>query len=78
MLKYDRCQRYFEDEIAEGSSIEDIDEGLIDIYREKLNIRNMTTEEILKARKFLVDGELTNAAILLFSNNPTNIYHKLG
>lgn len=31
----------------------------------------MTTEEILKARKFLVDGELTNATILLFSNNPT-------
>lgn len=51
MLKYDGCQRYFEDEIAEGSSIEDIDESLIDIYREKVEYKKYDHRGDIKSKK---------------------------
>lgn len=70
-LQYDRGQRHFEDEIAEHSSIDDVDETLIDDYRKIMNISGLSTEEILKARNLMIAGKLTNAGVLLFSKNPT-------
>lgn len=69
-LEYDRGQRYFEDEIVENSSIDDIDEDIMDLYRNHMDIK-LTTKEILVARNMLIHDRLTNAGILLFSKNPT-------
>lgn len=70
-LQYDRGQRFFEDEIVQGTSLSDIDEDLMEDYKSILSITDLNNEEVLKARNFLIDGELTNAGILLFGNNPS-------
>lgn len=71
-LQYDRGQRFFEDEVIENSSIEDIDLEIIDLYKQSMNITELSLEEILKARNFMnKEGLLTNACVLLFSKNPT-------
>ncbi|MBD3950055.1 putative DNA binding domain-containing protein [Tuanshanicoccus lijuaniae] len=71
-LIYDKGQRYFEDEIAVGSSLEDIDENIITHYKEKLEIPPSTsTYDLLKAKHFIVKDEITNAGILLFGKNPS-------
>ncbi|MDU6792166.1 MAG: putative DNA binding domain-containing protein [Anaerococcus sp.] len=70
-LQYDRGQRFFEDEISEFSSIEDIDCDLLNEYKKIMNITNLSDKEVLSARNFLINGKLTNAGILLFGKNPS-------
>ena len=70
-LEYDRGQRYFEDEVVEDSSIEDIDLELVESYRKNMNLTNSNLEDILKARNFIKKGLLTNACVLLFAKEPT-------
>lgn len=70
-LQYDRGQRYFEDEIIELSDISDINIELINEYKEIMNISQLSTEEVLKARNLMIDDKLTNAGILLFGKNPS-------
>lgn len=70
-LQYDRGQRYFEDEVVQLSSIDDIDDGLIDDYKRILNIDELSSEEVLKARNLMINGKLTNAGLLLFGKNPS-------
>ncbi len=70
-LHNDKGQRYFEDEVVEGSEIQDVDDDLINEYKKIMNIKNISTEEILKARNLIIDGKLTNAGVLLFGKNPT-------
>ena len=70
-LQYDRGQRYFEDEVVQLSSIDDIDDGLIDDYKKILNIDELSSEEVLKARNLMINGKLTNAGLLLFGKNPS-------
>lgn len=70
-LEYDRGQRFFEDEIIINSSIEDIDEETMNIYKKFMEMEHRSTEEILNARNMIQDGQLTNSAILLFGKNPT-------
>ena len=70
-LQYDKGECFFEDELVRGSSIADVDNELINHYKAIMEVESATTESILAARNFLVDGMLTNAAILLFGNNPT-------
>ena len=70
-LQYDRGQRYFEDEVVKLSSIDDIDDGLIDDYKRILNIDELSSEEVLKARNLMINGKLTNAGLLLFGKNPS-------
>lgn len=70
-LSYDKGERHFEDEIVERSSINDIDDNIIDLYRQHMGLSDKPSDEILEARGMLVDGKLTNAGILLFGNNPT-------
>ena len=70
-LQYDRGQRYFEDEVVQLSSIDDIDGGLIDDYKKILNIDELSSEEVLKARNLMINGKLTNAGLLLFGKNPS-------
>ena len=70
-LTYDKGQRYFEDEIVEGATIDDIDSELIQSYKDKIGLPDISIEQVLKSRGLLRDGKLTNAAILLFGSNPS-------
>lgn len=69
-LEYDKNQRRFEDEIANRSSMDDIDPEVMAHYKEELGV-DIPDEQILRSRNMLVDGHLTNAGVLLFAKNPT-------
>ena len=62
---------YFEDEVVEDTSIEDIDFELLESYRKNMDLTNSTLENILKSRNFIKKGLLTNACVLLFAKEPT-------
>ena len=71
-LEYDRGERYFEDEIVEDSSLEDIDLNLIEDYKKHLNLsKDLTVDDILNARNLIKNNHLTKAGVLLFAKNPT-------
>lgn len=70
-LQYDRGQRYFEDEIVEYASLKDLDEELLQEYKNKMGVSEIDTLQLLESRNLMIDGKLTNACILLFGNNPT-------
>lgn len=67
-LEYDRGSRKFEEELVEYSSIEDVNEEVVEEFRQLLGT-NVPTEKLLKARGFLRDDKLTIAGLLLFSDN---------
>lgn len=69
-LEYDKGERYFEDLEVPNSSIHDVDEDLISLYKDKLNTTK-STHELLEARGLLINDHLTNAGVLLFGKNPT-------
>lgn len=69
-LEYDKNQRSFEDEVCLRSSLDDVDEDVVGRYKEALGT-DASTEQVLRSRGLLVDGHLTNAGVLLFSENPT-------
>lgn len=69
-LEYDKGTRFFEDEEVFNSSIDDIDEELIESYKAILDT-DKSAKEILDARGLLINGHLTNAGVLLFAKNPT-------
>lgn len=70
-LVYDKGQRFFEDEIVEDATLDDIDEELIEQYKDKLGITDIGLEKLLKVRGLLKNQQLTKAGILLFGKNPT-------
>lgn len=70
-MQYDRGQRYFEDEVVAYSYISDIDLSLVEEYKNIMDITELSDEEVLIARNFMINGQITNAGILLFGNNPT-------
>ncbi|WP_455655269.1 ATP-binding protein [Phascolarctobacterium sp.] len=70
-LEYDKGQRFFEDQILEDATFNDVDETLLNSYKEKMKATSKTSIEILEARGLIRNGKLTNAAILLFGKNPT-------
>lgn len=70
-LEYDKNQRIFEDEIAEWSGIADIDHEVLDDYKRKIHGDDLSDEQVLRSRKFLIGDHLTNAGVLLFANDPT-------
>ncbi|MGT2716599.1 ATP-binding protein [Streptococcus respiraculi] len=70
-LEYDRGQRYFEDEIAEGAELSDLDDELVQSFKEKIGLPDIGTLQVLKGRGLIKNGKITNAGILLFGSNPT-------
>ncbi len=74
LLEYDRNEAVFEDELSRRATLEDIDEDIINLYREKLKT-DKNTRDLLKARKFLISEKgkecLTNAGVLLFTQDPS-------
>ncbi|MCQ9225806.1 ATP-binding protein [Streptococcus suis] len=73
-LSYDKGQRFFEDEVVPDASLEDIDETIVQDFKSHFDLSERSTEEILKARRFLVNGKLTKAAILLFGKYPSAFF----
>ena len=69
-LEYDKNQRRFEDEVADRSSIDDVDPEVMARYKEELGT-DVPDEQVLRSRSMLVDGHLTNAGVLLFAKHPT-------
>lgn len=69
-LSYDKGQRSFEDEVVSDATMEDIDTSLVNDYRSKFSDFECSAYEVLRARRFIIDGKLTKAAILLFGKNP--------
>ncbi len=72
-LEYDKGQRFFEEqEIGDATIEEDIDMHIVKEYAERMNISgDADARKILASRGLIRNGHLTNAAILLFGNNPT-------
>ncbi len=72
-LEYDKGQRFFEEREIEDATIEeDIDKEILQDYCKKMKTTApVDTSATLKARGLIKNGHLTNAAILLFGNNPT-------
>ena len=68
-LEYDKNQRRFEDEVADRSSMADVDEELMVRYKARIDTQ-VSDEQVLAARGMLVDGHLTNAGVLLFAKYP--------
>jgi len=73
-LEYSKNVRHYEDECHPDARIEDLDSELLDVYREKLHAKDLSYEEILKARGFIRQNKLTNAAVLLFAKNIIQFY----
>ena len=73
-LSYDKGQRFFEDEVVADATLEDIDNELVQDFKNRFDISDRSTEEVLKARRFLVNGKLTKAAILLFGKYPSAFF----
>ena len=69
-LEYDKNQRRFEDEVADRSSIDDVDPEVMARYKEELGT-DVPDEQVLRSRSMLVDGHLTNTGVLLFAKHPT-------
>lgn len=69
-LEYDKSQRNFEEEVCPRSSLDDVDHEVLARYKASLGA-DVSDEQLLRSRGFLVDGHLTNAGVLLFSDNPT-------
>lgn len=72
-LEYDKAIRKFEEEVVKEFDIEDLDEELLENYKEKLNYNGNSLE--LLTKRYLAKKEkntycLKNSAILLFSKDP--------
>lgn len=72
-LEYDKGARFFEDEEVFNSSLDDVDEELIESYKAILHT-DKSAKEILDARGLLINDHLTNAGILLFGKIQLNFF----
>ncbi len=70
-LQYDRGQRFFEDEAAAGSSLDDIHEDVIAEYKQIMGVPHLSNADLLLARNLIKGTELTHSGVLLFGKNPT-------
>lgn len=68
-LEYDKNQRVFEDEIVLDSSMGDVDREVLARYKAILET-DVSDEQVLKSRRFMRDGRLTVAGLLLFGECP--------
>lgn len=69
-LEYDKNQRSYENEVQDRSSMEDVDHDVLSRYKADIGAEELSDEQVLRSRGFLVGGRLTNAGVLLFSEHP--------
>lgn len=70
-LEHAKGERLFEDTIVVDAEFSDLNAQLVDEYKEYLNCSNLSDTQVLKARGFIRDNQITAAAILLFAKNPS-------
>lgn len=68
-LEYDKNQRVFEDELIPDSSMADVDREVLARYKVILET-DASDEQVLCSRRFMRDGRLTVAGLLLFGEHP--------
>lgn len=77
-LEYGKSIRHYEDECNMDATIDDLDEELLERYREILQAKDVSYEQLLRARGFVKQQNgivrLTNAAVLLFARNIEQFY----
>ena len=60
-LEYDKGQRYFEDQIIPEATYDDLDENIIQKYRDKMEIASeRSLKELLIARGLIQNNQITN------------------
>lgn len=69
-LEYDKNQRAFEDELVQDSCIDDVDREVIARYKTVLGTE-ASDEQVLRSRRFMREGKLTVAGLLLFGACPS-------
>lgn len=79
ILKVDRPELSYEDQLVLESSISDIDEEMVNIYNEKIGASDKNYLDILRAKGFLKKAKngneyLTNAGVILFAKDPSVIF----
>ena len=77
-LEYSKSTRHYEDECNMNATIADLDVELLQKYSAIINVGDVSNEQILRARGFLINNngqeKLTNAAVLLFAKNIYQFY----
>lgn len=72
-LEYEKGSRHFEDEPNPSAEIADLDDALLNAYKQRIGAEGIDSHQVLNARGFIrkKDGReyLTNAAVLLFARN---------
>lgn len=77
VLKMDRPEISFEEELVPYATIDIIDKEVMAIYKQKIGAEDKSDEEVLKARGFLRESImygkefLTKAGVLLFAQDPS-------
>lgn len=79
ILKVDRPELSYEDQLVLESSIDDIDTEMVNIYKEKIGAVDKDYLDVLRARGFLKKARngleyLTNAGVILFAKDPSIIF----
>lgn len=70
-LDYAKGERLFEDNLVTGAQLSDLNEDLLSEYKMHLNCSDLSNQQVLEARGFMHQGQLTIAAILMFGKNPS-------
>lgn len=77
-LEYSKGSRHYEDELHPTAQISDLDEELLDRYKQCVRAEHSSYEDVLRARGFVVERNgvkyLKNSAVLLFANNVRQFY----
>ncbi|MBK9223465.1 MAG: putative DNA binding domain-containing protein [Flavobacterium sp.] len=72
-LEYDKTIRRFEEEVAKNFALEDLDQELLNEYKEKLNYKGNALDLLTKrylADKKTEEYQFKNASVLLFAKDP--------
>lgn len=73
-LEYSRQLLKFEETQAINAELSDLDEGIIEEYKKHIAASDLTNEQVLQARGFLINGKPTFGALLLFARNIRQFY----
>lgn len=77
-LEYAKSTRHYEDETNWDITIEDLDKELLKEYKIRVGAKELSDEQVLKARGFIKNDNgtkrLSNAAVLLFAKNVSQFY----
>lgn len=72
-LEYAKGVRHYEEELNPDAEISDLDESLVEAFKQKIGAEGLPTEQVFRSRNLMYDRKgqplLTNAALLLFAKD---------